>query len=64
MSNIRVDIEELEARLEQMKEDDYVTVELEIEEDQYSKELHLSAVSFDSDDILPYGSLGEVSNEL
>jgi hypothetical protein len=46
MAKIRVDVDDLCDKLEAMKEDDYVTVELEIIEDDYSSELAVSAVSF------------------
>lgn len=60
---IRVDIEELVEKLEAMLEDNYVTVELDIEDDEYLNELHVSAVSFETDP-LSYGSLTEVEEEL
>lgn len=60
---IRVDIEALIEKLEAMLEDDYVTAEIEIEDDDYLGELHVSAVSFDSEPV-SYGSLSEIEDEL
>ena len=49
MSKIRVDIDELSEKLDAMREDDFVTAELEIEEDNYDSELKVSDVSFEYD---------------
>lgn len=64
MSKIRVDIDELSEKLDAMREDDFVTAELEIEEDNYDSELKVSAVSFEYDDPISYGVVPEVSDEL
>jgi hypothetical protein len=64
MQRIRVDIDELSEKLELMKEDDYVTTELEINDDEYTPELLISAVSFDEEEPISYGTLNEVSEEL
>lgn len=64
MSKIKVDIDDLIDRLNEMKEDDYVTTELEIVEDNYDCELRLSAVSFESDEPIDYGLIAETSDEL
>lgn len=64
MSKIRVDIDDLCEKLDAMKEDDYVTVELEIAEDEYSSELLVSAVSFEDEDPIGYGSVCETSDEI
>lgn len=65
MSEIRVDIDELKEKLDEMLEDDYVTVCLKIEEDNYTSSLKLSAVSFDDDEEgAEYGEICEASEEL
>lgn len=64
MSKIRVDIDELMDKLEAMREDDYVTAELEIEDDDYNSELLVSAVSFEEEEPLSYGSVSEICEEL
>jgi hypothetical protein len=64
MSKIRVDIDELSEKLGEMKEDDYVTAELEIVFDDYSSELKLSAVSFESDEPVDFGTICEADDEL
>lgn len=64
MNKIKVDIDELIERLNEMKEDDYITVELEIISDRYDSELQLNAVSFESDNPVDYGSIAETSDEL
>lgn len=64
MAKIRVDIDELFDKLEAMKEDDYVTVEIEIIEDDYSNELAISAVSFEEDEPISYGTVCQVEDEL
>jgi hypothetical protein len=47
-----------------MKEDDYVTAELEIVEDDYSSELAISAVSFEEDEPISYGTVYQTDDEL
>ena len=64
MAKIRVDIDELCDKLDAMKEDDYVTAELEILEDDYSNELALYAVSFEEEDPVSYGIVCETDDEL
>lgn len=64
MSKIRVDIDDLCDKLDAMREDDYVTAELEIVEDDYSNVLQISAVSFEEEDPISYGAMDEVSEEL
>lgn len=64
MSKIRVDIDDLCDKLEAMKEDDYVTAELEIIEDDYSAELAVSAVSFEETEPISYGTVCQVDDEL
>lgn len=63
MAKIKVDIDELMDRLTEMKEDDYETTELEIDEDVYDTKLNVSAVSFDSDEPIDYGSISETTEE-
>ena len=64
MAKIRVDVDDLCDKLEAMKEDDYVTVELEIIEDDYSSELAVYAVSFEEDEPISYGTVCQVDDEL
>lgn len=64
MSEIRVDIDELLEKITSMKEDDYATALLEISSDNYCSELLLSAVSFESEDPISYGSIPETDDEL
>lgn len=64
MTKIRVDVDDLCDKLEAMKEDNYVTVELEIIEDDYSSELAVSAVSFEEDEPISYGTVCQVDDEL
>lgn len=64
MAKIRVDIDDLSDKLNAMKDEDYVTTELSIEEDAYSAELNVAAVSFDSDEPIDFGSIPESNEEL
>lgn len=64
MSKIRVDIDELTDKLEAMKEEDYVTAELEIVEDLYASELVLSAVSFEEAEPISFGTIAQTDDEL
>lgn len=63
-SRIKVDIDELMDKLQDIKDDDYTTVELRIVNDEYSSELELGAYSFDSDEPKQYGSIDEVLDEI
>ena len=64
MSKIRVDVDDLLEKLNEVKEDEYTTVELEIDADEYCSELLVSAVSFDMPEPYPYGSLAEIKDEI
>lgn len=65
MNKIRVDIDELVDKLEEVKNDDFATVELTIDtDDDGYKELLVSAVSFDEDEPINYGIVGENEDEL
>ena len=64
MSKIRVDVDDLLDKLEAMREDDYATVELHIVADDYIKELEVSAVGFEDDQPISYGTVSEVEDEL
>ena len=66
MSKIRVDIDELSDKLDEIRRDDYTIVELDIEDDQdeFEKELLVSAVSFEEDEPISYGVVGEALEEL
>lgn len=68
MAKIRVDIDELMAKLDEVKCDDYASVELEISEDEDDtedgKELMISAVTFDEDEPIGYGVVGELLDDM
>lgn len=65
MYKIKVDIDELLDKLEEVKNDDFATVELTIDtDDDGYKELLVSAVSFDEDEPINYGIIGENEDEL
>ena len=68
MGSIQVDIDELLGKLDEIKNDDYVTVQLEICEDDedsaFGKELVVSAVSFEDKESVGYGSISESNGEL
>lgn len=64
MSKIRVDVDDLLSKVNAIKEDDFVTLELEIEEDDYIKELSINAIGIDGEDATSYGTLSEVDDEL
>ena len=63
MTKIRVDVDELKETIEEIKEDSYSTIELEIEGDGYYNQLNVSAVSIEEPEPIPYGSISEVVNE-
>ena len=63
MTKIKVDIDELMETVEEIKEDDYTTVELSIDGDGYYNELSLAAISIEEPDPVPYGTISEVRNE-
>ena len=68
MAKIRVDIDELMAKLDEVKCDDYASVELEISEDEDDsedgKELMISAITFDEDEPIGYGVVGELLDDM
>lgn len=64
MSKIRVDIDELCSILDDIKEDDYVTIELDVIEDGYYKEIEVYAVSLEEDEPISYGTVCEAYDEL
>ena len=66
MPRIKVDIDELINKLEEIKQDDYATVEIEIfeDEDEMDKELLLFAVSFDEDEPIGYGVIAEALEDI
>lgn len=64
MAKIVVDIDELIDKLDAMTEDDFVQVLLEINEDEYTSELEVSAISIESDEPISYGSIPEASEDL
>lgn len=64
MDSIRVDIEELLDKLNSMLEDNYVTVNLKIKDDGYTKELEIDAVTLDDEENASYGTLAEIEDEI
>ena len=64
MSRIKVEIDELMDKLNEIKDNDYTTVELLIATDDYDTELCLSAVSFEEDEPINFGSIAELDEEL
>lgn len=68
MAKIRVDIDELMGKLDEIRSDDYVTVELDIPDDEYDnafdRELIISAVTFEDEEPIGYGAIAEAVEEL
>lgn len=67
MTRVRLDIDELMENLKEMKNDGYVTTEiqiLEVEEDESSNELSLSAVDIENDMLVPYVSLASSEDNI
>lgn len=62
--NINIDIEELIEKLQAMLNDDYATAQLEISTERFGSELKVSAVSFEYDEPIPYGTVREVEGEI
>lgn len=63
-SKIKIDIDELILRLEQMKDDGYVTVELEVCETDFfydAGELLLAVVDVMEEETLSYGSIAGIN---
>jgi len=65
VESIRVDIEDLINKLECVKEDDFSTVELEIDNNSgMYRQLNIKAVSMMYEDPIEYGAIGESDIEL
>ena len=64
MSKIKVDIDELISRLQEIKQEDFVVVELEIDDTAYEPELCLTAIGLDDTETTDYGRIYEVDEEL
>lgn len=62
--NINIDIEELIEKLQAMLNDDYATAQLEISTERFGSELKVSAVSFEYDEPIHYGTVREVEGEI
>lgn len=64
--SIRVDIEELIQKLQDMKCDGYVTVEISIDAGDYPGDcqMELSAVDIESNDLVEYGSIEARTDEI
>ena len=63
-NSITVDIDDILDKLYAIKEDDFSTVKLELVGDEYSQELSISAISFDSESPIGYGTVMETSEEI
>ena len=63
MSKIKVDLEELISRLKEIKQEGYVIVEVEIEEDEYDKELRVNAIGMELEQPLNFIRMGEVNED-
>ena len=50
MNKIKVDLDELLDKLEQVKDEDYATVEIEISDETYDRNLVIRAIGLDVDD--------------
>lgn len=64
MAEIKVDIDDIIDKLNDMKEDGYETALLQIDGDEYSQEMGVFAVSFDEDEPISYGIVSESDTEL
>ena len=64
MSRIVVDIDELKQKLSMAEEDGCTSVILEIDGDEYTCELSVSAKSNDEEDPTEYGSIPDVEDYL
>lgn len=62
--SIRLDIDDVLEKLEAMKEDDFVTVELTIDSDGYNTEIILCAVGIEEDENISYGRLEDLGEDL
>lgn len=57
MAKIQVNIDDLLSKLEAMTEDEYSTVELDIDEDSFDAVLKLTGVGISEEDSRSYGTL-------
>lgn len=55
--SIKVDIDELMDKLDAMREDDFVTVEIAFNSNGYDSEIELTAVGIDEDEKISYGKI-------
>ncbi len=62
-STIRVSVYDLLEKIQNIEEDNYATVELKFIGDEYSNELRVAAVAFDSEEPISYGVLQESDEE-
>ena len=60
--SVKVDIDELMEKLDAMREDDFVTVEIAFSSNGYESEIELTAVGIDDDEKISYGKI-EGQNE-
>lgn len=64
MSKIKVDVDELIERLTEIRQDEFVIAELEIEESAYDCEMQIRAIGLDDEETTDYGSISEVTDEI
>lgn len=62
-STIKVDLNDLIQKLKLIDEDGYSSVIVEIESDEYSSELRLSAQSIEDDEPIEYGAVTEETDD-
>ena len=61
--SVKVDIDELMDKLEAMREDDFVTVEIAFSSNGYEDEIELSAVGIDEDEKISYGKIEGLNDD-
>ena len=62
-STIKVDLNDLIQKLKLIDEDGYSSVIVEIESDEYSNELRLSAQSIEDEEPIEYGTVAEETDD-
>lgn len=66
MAKVRVDIDELMEKLTEMKDEGYVTSEIEVAEGdtEAENELGLSAIDIENDEPVHFGSLSNLESDM
>lgn len=66
MAKLRVDVDDLLSKVESMREDGFVTAELEITEGAYESDnvLIMSAVDIEDDKLNGYGELSNIDSSI